>query len=89
MRYEDKYRYLSARSVVDAQNWSCTDVSRSAATAAYQIEMINTYGMLRRHYHHSLTGGEPPHYYTSSISGWRYCAYRAGLLSLKTAEDYD
>jgi hypothetical protein len=76
-------------SVVDMSNWICTDEIRSAASASVQIELINHYGMHHGHYYQTLTGGSPPHYYTSSISGWRYWAYRAGFLSLKTAEEYD
>jgi hypothetical protein len=76
-------------SVVDMQNWVCNDDIRSSPTASMQIELLRKYGMRHGHYYHSLTGGAPPHYYTSSISGWRYLAYRLGILSLKTAEDYD
>jgi hypothetical protein len=75
--------------VVDVINWTCTDEIRSAPTAAIQIEMIEKYGMQHGHYYQTLTGGSPPHYYTSSISGWRYWAYRGGVLSLKEAEQYD
>lgn len=80
---------LEKCSVVDVSNWTCTDEIRSAPTASIQIEMIKKYGMQHGHYYHTLTGGSPPHYYTSSISGWRYWAYRGGLLSLKEAEQYD
>jgi hypothetical protein len=77
-------------SVVDAQNWICSDDIRSAPAAnVVQIELIRKYGMHHGHYYHTLTGGPPPHYYTSSISGWRYWAYRTGILSLKAAEEYE
>lgn len=76
-------------SVVDVSNWICTDENRSAPGAAIQIELINSYGTQHGHYYHSLTGGSPPNYYTSSITGWRYWAYRLGLLSLTAAEQYD
>lgn len=80
---------LERCSVVDASNWTCTDENRSAPNATIQIELINKFGMQHGHYYHALTGGLPPHYFTSSISGWRYWAYRAGLLSLAVAEQYD
>jgi hypothetical protein len=76
-------------SVVDMQNWICSDELRSTPAASVQIELIRKYGMHHGHYYHTLTGGPPPHYYTSSISGWRHWAYRAGILSLKAAEEYD
>lgn len=75
--------------VVDVSNWTCTDEIRSAPSASIQIEMIEKYGMQHGHYYQTLTGGSPPHYCTSSISGWRYWAYRAGILNLKTAEEYE
>lgn len=76
-------------SVVDAQNWVCSDDVHSAPIANVQIALLRRYGMHHGHYYHTLTGGSPPHYYTSSVSGWRYWGYRIGILSLKTAEEYD
>jgi hypothetical protein len=76
-------------SVIDGSNWICKDEIRSSPKASIQIEMIKTYGMRHGHYFYELTGGSPPNYYTSSISGWRYWAYRLGVLGLKSAELYD
>ena len=81
--------FLEHCSVVDASNWLCKDENRSAPNAQVQIELMNEYGMHNGHYYHSLTGGLPPHYYHSSISGWRYWAYQIGLVDLDTAESYD
>jgi hypothetical protein len=87
--FGDVTTVLEKCSVVDISNWICTDEIRSGPSATVKIELIEKYGMQHGHYYQTLTGGLPPHYYTSSISGWRYWGYRAGLLSLERAEEYD
>jgi hypothetical protein len=69
-------------SIVDEHNWICSDGIPS-------VQMFKRYGMRHGHYYYELTGGAPPDYFTSSISGWRYWAYWLGAMTLRTAEAYE
>lgn len=76
-------------SVVDLNNWMCKDETRSKPGAPFQIEIINTYAMHRGHFYRSLTGGAPPHYYSSGVSGWRRLAMQNGFLTPEQAQAYE
>jgi hypothetical protein len=47
------------------------------------------YGMMHGRYYKSLTGGDPPHFYTSGISGLAYWAWQYGLISFPNALAWD
>jgi hypothetical protein len=53
-------------SVVDEFNWKCRETNGKPEGPFY---VVNDYAMVHGRYYHSLTGGGPPEFYTSSISG--------------------
>jgi hypothetical protein len=69
-------------SVVDSLNWKCTEANGDPNSPFY---MAKEYGMVQGRYYHSLTGGNSPDYYTSSISGLTFWKLYYGLIDLQTA----
>lgn len=75
-------------SVVDANNWKCTDRSTTGA-GEFRMTMQTTRAMFRGHFYYTLTSSQPPEYYTSSVGGWRRWLVEAGLLSYQQAQEYE
>jgi hypothetical protein len=63
--------------VINSNNWKCT--------RAMGKPLVEEYNMLHGRYFHSLTGGSPPDYYTSSISGWIFWAHFFGIVNIRRA----
>jgi hypothetical protein len=62
-------------SVVDDLNWRCKNVGTFSSV----------YAMAHGRYYHSLTGGGPPEFHTSSIKGIAFLGVYYGLIALPTA----
>lgn len=80
---------LDKCSVVDHNNWKCVSEVRSKPGTKPEIEVITTNGMYRGHFYSATEGAEPPHYYSSSVSGWRRWMVKAGFWNYEQAQQYD
>jgi hypothetical protein len=69
-------------SVVDTRNWKCSETIAEQEGAPY---IVRDYGMVHDRFYSSLTGGDSPDYYTSSISGLTFWALRFGIIDMKSA----
>jgi hypothetical protein len=77
---------LDQCSVVTAETWKCQIGSEGGSS---EFRYLTEYGMIHGRYYKSLTGGIPPNFYTSSISGLAYRAWQYGLISLPNAMKFD
>jgi hypothetical protein len=80
---------LEKCSVVNSENWKCVNEQHSKPDAPFKIDLISTFGMTHGHFYRSLTGGEPPHFYSSSVRSWRKLLFSWGFLDLREAEKLD
>lgn len=76
-------------SVVDHNNWKCVSAVRSKPGTKPEFEVISTSGMFRGHFYKATEGGVPPHYYSSSVSGWRRWMVKLGVWNYEQAQQYD
>jgi hypothetical protein len=84
----EKDYLLDDCSVVTADTWKC-EVEVTPREAAPELRIYSIYRMMHGRYYWSLTGGGPPNFYTSSISGLAYWAWQYGLISLPNALAWD
>ena len=70
-------------SVVDASNWKCAN--EPIGKEGTPLYMVQEYGMSHGRYYTALTGGAPPNYYTSSISGLTFWALHFGFTTAPNA----
>lgn len=75
--------------VVNSDNWKCKSETRSKPGTKPEIEIISTSGMYNGHFYHSTEGGAPPHFYSSSVSGWRRMMVKLGVWSFEQAQQYE
>jgi hypothetical protein len=68
--------------MVDSRNWKCTETNGSPGGPIY---VVREWGMLHGRLYMSLTGGGPPNYYRSSISGLTFLALRYGMMDTRAA----
>lgn len=62
-------------SIVDDTNWKCRSTNG----------VLNDYSMIHGRYYHTLTGGNPPDFYTSSISGLIFLKLHYGFIGMSSA----
>jgi hypothetical protein len=70
---------LDMCSVVDSRNWKCTE--KPIGNPGGPVYMVRDYGMVHGRFYTSLTGGAPPDYYTSSVSGLTFWELYYGLIT--------
>jgi hypothetical protein len=70
-------------SIVDDTNWKCREANSRPETSPYY--QVKDYAMIDGRYSHSLTGGGPPNFYTSSISGLQFLALHYGFTRMSAA----
>jgi hypothetical protein len=70
-------------SIVDETNWKCRDTNGLPKTASFYQQ--KDYAMIHGRYYHSLTGGGPPDFYTSSISGLTFLKLHYGFIGMSAA----
>jgi hypothetical protein len=79
----NKNLFLEHCSVVDAENWKCRETNGLPESSPYY--QVNDFAMIDGRYYQSLTGGGPPDFYTSSISGLTFLAVHYGFIRMSAA----
>ncbi len=74
--------FLDRCKVASFDNWKCGDTSTGQ-------KIDSEYGVIDGRYYQSTTGGNSLNFYTASLHGLPMYAYRYGLVSLKTAIEWD
>jgi hypothetical protein len=75
--------FLEHCSIVDDLNWKCRDTNGLPVSAPFYHQ--NDYAMVHGRYYHSLTGGGPPNFYTSSIKGLAFLGLYYGIINMRDA----
>jgi hypothetical protein len=70
-------------SIVDDTNWKCRKTNSLPESSPFH--QVTDDAMIHGRYYHSLRGGGPPNFYTSSIKGLAFLAVYYGLMDLPTA----
>jgi hypothetical protein len=81
----DQSFILKSCNVVNTSNWECAQSSfGKRGSIAEGVEFILVWGMFDGRLYRKFEG-TPPNFYSSSISGWKYWAYKNSLIDLQAA----
>ena len=75
----DRAFILDHCAIVNSNNWTCVSESKLGFMAETATSVRTEFGVLQGRFYRSYTSKDPPNFYSSSISGWQYWGYWAGL----------